>query len=103
MDDTGAVPRVPVTVPRVPPSVLAGAGMLAALASGRFLANGRVGLGIAVVLAVLYFLLASFDLAAAIATWAALLFIVHLTLLGKGPTAIEILLGLAWLGAGGVR
>jgi O-antigen ligase len=77
--------------------------MLAAVAAGRFVAQGRMALGVAIVFAVAYMLLAFLDLAAAIAIWVALLFVVHLPVLGLAPTAIQILLVLAWLGTAGIR
>jgi O-antigen ligase len=91
------------TVSQIPAPLIGGFAMLAALAAGRFLAHGRMALGVAIVLAVAYILLAFLDLAAAIAVWVALLFIVHLSVLGKAPTAIGILLVLAWLGTAGIR
>jgi O-antigen ligase len=91
------------TVSRIPAPLIGGFAILAAIAAGRFLAHGRMALGAAIVLAVAYILLAFLDLATAIAAWVALLFIVHLSGLGKAPTAIEILLLLAWLGTAGIR
>jgi O-antigen ligase len=44
-----------------------------------------------------------FDLSSAIACWVALLFLVNLSALGRGPTLVGILLVLAWLGARALR
>jgi O-antigen ligase len=101
MGETRTVSQIP--APLIPAPLIGGFAMLAAVAAGRFLAHGRMALGVAIVLAVAYILLAFLDLAAAIAVWVALLFVVHLPMLGKAPTAIQILLVLAWLGTAGVR
>jgi O-antigen ligase len=90
-------------IPRVPPALIAALAVLAALVAARSVADGRIALGAAVVLATAYLALVFLDLAAAIAVWAALLFIVHLTVLSVGPTAIEILLFIGWLGTAGTR
>lgn len=90
-------------IPRVPPALIAALAVLSALVAGRSLAGGSIALGLAVVLAAAYVPLIFIDLAAAIAVWAALLFIVHLSVLSVGPTAVEILLFLGWLGTAGGR
>jgi hypothetical protein len=90
-------------IPRVPPALILALAVLAALIAGRSLANGSIALGLAVVLAAAYVPLVFVDLAAAIAVWAGLLFIVHLSVLSVGPTAIEILLFLGWMGTTGRR
>jgi hypothetical protein len=77
--------------------------MLVAIVVGRFVANGRLALGVGVVVAVAYLLLVLFDLAAAIAGWAALLFIVHLAVLRSGPLGVQLLVVIAWVGAAGVH
>jgi len=98
----GALPQVQ-AIPRVPPALIAALAVLAAFIAARSVADGRIALGAAVVLATGYLALVFLDLAAAIAVWAALLFIVHLTVLSVGPTAIEILLFIGWLGTAGTR
>jgi O-antigen ligase len=90
-------------IPRVPPPLIAGVAVLAAIVAARSVADGRIALGVAVVLATGYAALVFLDLAAAIAVWAGLLFVVHLTVLSVGPTAIEILLFVGWLGTAGAR
>jgi putative inorganic carbon (hco3(-)) transporter len=90
-------------IPRVPASVIVGSALLAAVIAGLLLGNGRMSLALGVVLAAAYIPLVFLDLAAAIAFWAGLLFIAHLYVLGKGPTAIGILLVLAWFGAASDR
>ena len=97
-----AAARVQV-IPRVPPALIAALAVLAALIAGRSLADGSIAMGLAVVLAAAYVPLVFVDLAAAIAVWAGLLFIVHLSVLSVGPTAIEILLFLGWLGTARAR
>jgi putative inorganic carbon (HCO3(-)) transporter len=86
------------SVPRVPPVLIGALGVLAALTTGRFLASGSFGLGVAVVLAAVYIPLVFVDLALAIALWAGLLYLRSLSVVSVGPTLIEILLVVGWLG-----
>jgi len=90
-------------IPRVPPALIAALAVLVALVVARLLADGRIALGAAAVLATAYVGLVFLDLAAAIAVWVGLLFVVHLSVLSVAPTAIEILLLLGWLGTAGAR
>ena len=98
----GATARIQAT-PRVPQAFVAAVAVVAALVTARSLANGNTAQAIAVVLATAYLALVFIDLAAAIAVWAGLLFVVHLPVLSVAPTAIEILLVIGWLGTAGTR
>jgi putative inorganic carbon (HCO3(-)) transporter len=89
--------------PRVPQALVAAVAVLAAVVAARSLANGNIAQAVAVVLGAAYLGLVFIDLAAAIAVWAGLLFIVHLRVLSVAPTAIEILLLIGWLGTAGTR
>lgn len=89
--------------PPVPAVLIAGAAIIVAVAAGRFIAEGRIALGIAIVLAAVLFPLSFLDLAAVIGLYVVLLFIQSLSVLNVAPTAIQILILLAWLGTGGVR
>jgi putative inorganic carbon (HCO3(-)) transporter len=88
-------------LPIIPAPIIIGAVLLASIGAGRLIATGHVGLSVGIVLAIPFFVLVFMDLALAIAIWVALLFIAHLSALSVAPTAIEILLALAWLAAGG--
>jgi O-antigen ligase len=83
--------------------LVAALAVIAALVAARSLANGSIAQAVAVVLAAAYLGLVFIDLAAAIAVWAGLLFIAHLSVLRFGPTTIEILLVIGWLGTAGTR
>jgi O-antigen ligase len=89
--------------PRVPQAFVVAVAALAAIVAARSLANGSIAQGVAVVLGAGYLALVFIDLAAAIAVWVGLLFIVHLHVLSVGPTAVEILLFIGWLGTAGTR
>lgn len=88
-------------LPIIPAPIIIGAVLLASVGAGRLIATGHVGLSVGIVLAIPFFVLVFMDLALAIAIWVALLFVAHLSALSVAPTAIEILLALAWLAAGG--
>jgi O-antigen ligase len=98
----GATAQIQAT-PRVPQALVAAVAVVAALVVARSLANGSIAQAVAVVLAAAYLALVFIDLAAAIAVWVGLLFIVHLHVLSVAPTAIEILLFIGWLGTAGTR
>jgi len=98
----GATAQIQAT-PRIPQSLVAAVAVAAAVVAARSLANGSIAQAVAVVLAAGYLGLVFIDLAAAIAVWAGLLFIVHLPILSVAPTAIEILLLIGWLGTAGTR
>ncbi len=88
-------------LPIIPAPIIVGAVLLAAVGAGRLIATGHVGLSVGIVLAIPFFVLVFMDLALAIAIWVGMLFVAHLSALSVAPTAIEILLALAWLAAGG--
>ena len=89
--------------PHIPALPIAAAALAAAAAAGRYIAEGRVSIGIAIVLAAGFFLAVFLDIAIAIATWVGVVFIQHLSALSVAPTAIELLILLAWIGTGGAR
>jgi putative inorganic carbon (HCO3(-)) transporter len=99
---TGAAAQTQAT-PQVPQALVAAVAVVAALVAARSLANGSIAQAVAVVLGAGYLGLVFIDLAAAIAVWAGLLFVVHLPVLSVAPTAIEILLVIGWLGTAGPR
>jgi O-antigen ligase len=88
-------------LPIIPAPIIIGAVLIASIGAGRMIATGHVGLSVGIVLAIPFFVLVFMDLALAIAIWVGLLFIAHLSALSVAPTAVEILLALAWLAAGG--
>ena len=73
--------------------------LLAATLVGRFLADGRIKYGVAIVLAACYGPLVFFDFVAALAVWVAVLFFQDLSALSFGPNAMGALIALGWLGA----
>lgn len=77
--------------------------LLLAAAGAHFVANGSIPMGVAVVVAAGFLFLVFADIAIAIAVWVAVLYIEGLHVLSVGPTLVEILIVLAWLGAGGIR
>jgi putative inorganic carbon (HCO3(-)) transporter len=85
----------------VPPAVIIVPLLLGAVAAGRFIASGHIGLSIGVVIAIPFLALVLIDLLSAVAAWAALLYVSHLSVLSVAPNAIELLLFIAWIGAGG--
>jgi O-antigen ligase len=87
------------TLPSVPPWLLITAALLAAVVVGRFMADGKIKYGAAIVLAACYVPLVLFDLAAALAVWVAILFFQDLTALSSGPNALGVLVALGWVGA----
>jgi hypothetical protein len=89
--------------PQLPGVLIAGSVMLLAVAAGTLMTNGRISMGLAIVVASAYLLLVSLDISLAIAAWVALLFFSQWDAFGRETTLIGILVVLAWLGAGGVR
>jgi len=75
------------------------AALLGAALVGRFMADGRIKYGAAIVLAACYVPLVFFDLAAALAVWVAVLFFQDLSALSFGPNAMGVLVALGWVGA----
>ena len=88
---------------QLPGVLIAGSVMLLAVATGSVIANGRISVGLAIVVASAYLLLVSVDISLAIAAWVALLFFSQWANLGRETTLIGLLVVFAWLGAGGVR
>lgn len=91
------------SLPHVPATAIVAAGMLLALGAGRMVASGHISVGLAVIVAAAYVPLVLLDLPAAIAVWAALLFVQHLSALSVGPSAVQALLLVGWLGTVVVR
>lgn len=89
------------SVPNIPAPVIVGAAMLAALAAGRLFAQGHTSIALAVVLAAAYVPLVFLDFPIALAIWAGMLYVSHLSVLSVAPNAIGVLLVVGWL-AGGV-
>ena len=77
--------------------------MLLAAAGAHFVANGSLPMGVAVVVAAGFLFLVFADIAIAIAVWVAIPVHQGLHVVSVGPTLVEILIVLAWLGAGGIR
>jgi O-antigen ligase len=90
-------------LPYVPAWCLVVPALLAAAVVGRFLADGRIKLGVGVVIAACFGPLVFFDLAAALAVWVAVLFFQDLSALSFGPNAIGVVVALGWLGAFAAR
>jgi O-antigen ligase len=85
-------------IPRIPPWVIVGTATVMATACGRFLADGRIKYGVALVLAAIYAPLVFLDLAAAVALWTAVLFVQDLRALSIAPNTMGLLVGLGWIG-----
>jgi len=66
---------------------------------GRFLADGHLKYGVALVFGACYVPLVLFDLAAAFAVFVAVQFFQDLSVLSSAPNAIGVLVGLGWIGA----
>jgi O-antigen ligase len=86
-------------LPYVPPSVFIAGAVLAAALVGRFLADGRLKYGIALVFGACYVPLVLFDLAAAFAVLVAVQYFQDLSVLSSAPNAMGVLIGLGWIGA----
>jgi putative inorganic carbon (HCO3(-)) transporter len=91
------------SLPQVPPAAIITTAILAALICGRFFADGRIKYAAGLVLAAVYAPLAFFDLPAAFAVFAAILFIKDIRALSVGPNAIGVLVGLGFIGAFAAR
>jgi O-antigen ligase len=87
------------SLPQVPPAAIITTAILAALICGRFFADGRIKYAGALVLAAVYAPLVFFDLPAAFALFAAVLYIRDLRVLSVGPNAMGVLIGLGFIGA----
>jgi O-antigen ligase len=72
------------------------AGLLAAVLVGALLAKS-VGLGIAVVLGLVYAPVVLVDLSLGVALWVPLVFVERVPAAGRGPAAVGIMVALAWL------
>jgi O-antigen ligase len=72
------------------------AGLLAAALVGALLAKS-VGLGIAVLLGLIYAPIVLIDLSLGVALWVPLVFVERVPAAGRGPAAVGIMVALAWL------
>lgn len=88
-----SVPQVPVFATRTP---LAAAGLLAALVLGVLLAK-EATLGLALLVGLLYAPVVLLDITLGVALWVPLLFLERVPALSRGPAAVSIMVGLAWL------
>jgi O-antigen ligase len=95
-DDDGASPGRP--LPAIPPAVVVGLALAIAAVAGRFLANGRMTLGAAIVLGVCVGPLAFLDLTLALALYVTLLFVQDTQALSVGPNSVAVLVLLGWAG-----
>jgi O-antigen ligase len=86
-------------LPVIPAWLVITAAVMTALVVGRFMADGKMKYGIALVIAAVYVPLVFFDLAAALAVWVAILFIQDLSALSSGPNAVGVLVAFGWVGA----
>ncbi len=94
----GGKRRAPRLLPSIHPVLIAIVALLLALITGRYLANGHVSVGLAVVLAVCYAPLVLLDLTLALAVYVALLFIQDTAALSVGPNSVGVLVFLGWIG-----
>jgi O-antigen ligase len=85
--------QAPVFSSQVP---IVAAGLLAALLVGVLLAKS-VGLGIAMLLGLLYAPVVLLDLSLGVALWVPLVFVERVPTAGRGPAAVSIMVALAWL------
>lgn len=85
------------SVPNVPAPLIVGAAVLAALVVGRFLAEGRIPIALAIVLTTCYVPLVFLNFQIALAVWAAMLYVSSLPALSVAPNAIGALLIVGWL------
>jgi O-antigen ligase len=85
-------------IPRVPPAAIAALALVIAAVAGRFFADGRIGLGLALVLGVCYGPLAFIDLTVALAVYVAILFIQDVAALSVGPNTVGVLVFVGWIG-----
>jgi O-antigen ligase len=85
------------SVPAVPAAAIIAIAVLAALVTGRLFAEGHVPVALAIVVATAYLPLLFLDFQAALALWAGMLFVAHLSALTVAPRAIAALLVVGWL------
>jgi len=85
------------SAPAVPAPAIITIAVLAALVTGRLFAEGHVPLALAIVVAAAYLPLVFLDFQAALAVWAGILFVAHLSALTVAPRAIAMLLVVGWL------
>jgi O-antigen ligase len=78
------------------PGPIALAALLAALAIGVLLAKS-IALGIALLLGLIYAPIVLLDLSLGVALWIPLVFLERVPAAGRGPTAVSIMVGLAWI------
>lgn len=89
--------------PPFPAFLITGFVLFLALVGARLVASGHVPVGLAVAIGATFLLVIFLNFARALAAWVALLFIAGLPILSVGPSAVGILVVLAWLGAGGMQ
>jgi O-antigen ligase len=87
------------SLPAIPAWAIVSAAVLAALAVGRFLADGHLKYGVALVLGGVYGPIVFLDLPLAAAMWTAVLYVKDLHALSVGPNTMGVLIGLAFIGA----
>jgi O-antigen ligase len=85
-------------IPTIPPAAIVALALALALVTGRFLADGRTALGVAIVLGVCLGPIAFLDLTLALALYVAVLFVGDAHALGVGPNTIGVLVFLGWIG-----
>jgi O-antigen ligase len=85
-------------VPLVPPWAIVGVAAAAAIACGRFFADGRMKYGAAIILASIYAPLVFFDLPVAIALFGAVLYVKDIRSLSIAPNTMGVLVGLGFIG-----
>jgi O-antigen ligase len=87
------------TLPQIPPGAIAAVTVLAAIACGRFFADGHMKYAAALVLVTIYAPLVFFDLPTALALWTAVLFFHDIKALSVAPNSMGVLVGLGFIGA----
>ncbi len=85
-------------IPTIPPRVIAALALILALLAGRFFGDGRLGLGVALILGACYGPLAFIDLTIALAVYVAVLFVQDIAALSVGPNSMGVLVFLGWIG-----
>ncbi len=103
----GAVPRsdsrrrlgVPERLPVVPPWALILVALLLTALAARFMADGRIKYGLAIIFALCYGPLVFFNFPLAFVVWVGVQFFAELSQLSYGPNIMSVIIGLAWIGA----
>ncbi len=85
-------------MPRIRTSLIVAAALLLAIVAGRFLADGRISYGLAIVVGVCVGPLAFLNVTLTLALYVAILFVGDAHSLGVGPNSVGVLLALGWAG-----